>query len=110
MGMDDVFSTGSVFVAAVTATVFSSKTRETARKGGVYGVAGALKVGDVMAGAARGAVRGIRGDEAAVNGAGKTAVATTRSTGSSSRRRTTSSNASTRRAATARSGGDASDS
>lgn len=64
MGLDDMFSTESAFVAAATAAVFSPKTRETIRRGAVYGVAGAIKAGDVVAGAARGVTRGIRGEQA----------------------------------------------
>ena len=60
MGLDDVFSTESAFVAAATAAVFSPRTRETLRRGAVLGVTGALKAGDVVAGAARGATRGVR--------------------------------------------------
>lgn len=63
MGLDDLVSTESAFVAAATAAVFSPRTRETLRRGAVLGVAGALKVGDVVSGAARGATRGVRGAE-----------------------------------------------
>jgi hypothetical protein len=63
LGLDDLMSTESAFVAAATAAVFSPRTRETLRRGAVLGVAGALKVGDVVAGAARGASRGVRGQE-----------------------------------------------
>ena len=61
MGVDDLFSTESAVVAAATAAVFSPRTRETMRRGAVLGVAGAMKVGDVVAGAARGAARGVQG-------------------------------------------------
>jgi hypothetical protein len=67
VGLDDFMSTETAFVAAATAAVLSPKTRDTLRKGAVYGVAGALKAGDVVAGAARGAVRGVRGDETAAS-------------------------------------------
>lgn len=63
MGVDDLFSTESAVVAAATAAVCSPRARETLRRGVVLGVAGALKVGDVVAGAARGAARGVRGGE-----------------------------------------------
>jgi hypothetical protein len=63
LGLDDLVSTESAFVAAATAAVFSPRTRETLRRGAVLGVAGAMKVGDVVAGAARGASRGVRGQE-----------------------------------------------
>lgn len=124
MGMDDLFSTESAFVAAVTATVLSPKTRETVRKGAVYGLAGALRVGDVMAGAARGAVRGIRGGGEA-SSAGETVGATApapvppapapvppapASTPPRPRRSTNSGAATRRAAATAKQGGDAAES
>jgi len=67
VALDDLLSSESAFVAAVTAAVLSPKTRDTMRKGAVYGLAGVLKAGDVVAGAARGAVRGVRGDEAAAS-------------------------------------------
>jgi hypothetical protein len=63
VGLDDMVSTESAFVAAATAAVLSPKTRGAIRKGAVYGIAGALKVGDVVAGAARGVVHGVRGEE-----------------------------------------------
>lgn len=63
MGLDDLVSTESAVVATATAAVFSPRTRETLRKGAVLGVAGVLKVGDVVTGAARGVVRGVKGEE-----------------------------------------------
>ena len=45
---------------AATAAVFSPRTRSVVRKGAVYGLAGALKVGDVVASTTRGAFRGAR--------------------------------------------------
>jgi hypothetical protein len=75
----------SAFVAAATAAVFSPRTRETLRRGAVLGVAGALKVGDVVVGAARGATRGVRGQEKASTRSGNTRSA------SSSRKRSSSS-------------------
>ncbi len=63
-------STESALVAGVTAAVFSPRTRETLRRGAVLGVAGALKVGDVVTGAARGATRGVRGQQTAASGSG----------------------------------------
>jgi hypothetical protein len=74
VGLDDMVSTESAFVAAATAAVLSPKTRATIRKGAVYGVAGALKAGDVVAGAARGVVRGVRGDGTAVADAAPTSA------------------------------------
>lgn len=63
MGLDDLISTESALIAGATAAVLSPRTRETLRRGAVLGVAGALKAGDVIAGAARGAARGVRGNE-----------------------------------------------
>lgn len=93
MGLDDLMSTETAFVAAATAAVFSPRTRETLRRGAVLGVAGALKVGDVVAGAARGATRGVRGEEKApapdtAGGNGGTKGTRTRRASSSSSRRT----------------------
>jgi hypothetical protein len=75
VGLDDMLNTESAFVAAATAAVLSPKARHTLRRGAVYGVAGALKAGDVVAGAARGVVHGVRGggsvvSDAVDNGAG----------------------------------------
>jgi len=67
MGIEDLASSESAVVAAATATVLSPRVRETLRRGAVYGVAGALKVGDVVAGAARGAARGVRTEQMATN-------------------------------------------
>lgn len=70
MGLDDVVSTESAIVATATAAVFSPRTRETLRRGAVFGVAGLLKAGDVVAGAARGVARGVRGQERVTTPAG----------------------------------------
>ena len=84
MGLDEMMSTETAFVAAATAAVLSPKTRDVIRKGAVYGVAGALKVGDVVAGAARGAVRGVRsGDGATSDAAAAASSRTTKSTATS---------------------------
>jgi hypothetical protein len=45
-------------VVGATAVAISPKARGVARKGMVYGLAGALTVGDVVSSAARGAARG----------------------------------------------------
>jgi hypothetical protein len=60
MGIEDVASRESAFVAAATAAVLSPRVRGVLRRGAVYGVAGALKAGEVVAGAARGAARGFQ--------------------------------------------------
>jgi len=70
MELDDLASTESAVAAAAAATVFSPRVRGVLRRGAVYGVAGALKAGDVVVGAARGAARGMRdGAEHAGDGA-----------------------------------------
>jgi hypothetical protein len=55
MGMLDP---GRGLTVAATALALSPEARRVARRGLVYGVAGALKGGEVAASAARGAVRG----------------------------------------------------
>lgn len=97
MGLDDVISTQSAFVAAATAAVFSPRTRETIRKGAVIGVAGALRAGDVVAGAARGVAHGVRGPEPQSSSNGTTARA------ASSSRRTSSGRSSSGRSSSGRS-------
>lgn len=59
-----------VAVAATTA-LLSPRAREVARKGAVYGLAGVLKVGDVVVGTARGAARGASEGVSGSNGASK---------------------------------------
>jgi hypothetical protein len=66
---------------AATAAVLSPRAREVARKGAVFGLAGALKAGDVVASTARGAVRGAQGSVRGGSGDG-------RATSRSSSRRT----------------------
>lgn len=84
MALDDVFSTESAFVAAATAAVFSPRTRETLRRGAVLGVAGALKAGDAVAGAARGATRGVRSQVSSDGAGGSSRSSSSRSSGRSS--------------------------
>ena len=43
---------------AATATALSPRAREVVRKGAVYGLAGVMKAGDVVASTAKGAARG----------------------------------------------------
>jgi hypothetical protein len=52
---------------AATAAALSPRAREVARRGAVYGLAGALKLGDVVVSTARGAARGA---EAGISGSG----------------------------------------
>lgn len=77
MGLDDVASSESAFVVAAAAAIFSPRVRGVVRQGAVYGVAGALKAGDVIAGAARGAASGMRdGSSVAGSAASEPAAAT----------------------------------
>jgi hypothetical protein len=66
---------------AATAAVLSPRARQVFRKGAVYGLAGALKAGDVVVATARGAARGVQGGVGGGDGDG--------STGSRSARRRT---------------------
>src|SRR5204862_6068645 len=54
-------------VAAATAAAVSPRARELFRRGAVYGLAGVLKAGDVVAATARGAVRGAKDGAAGVS-------------------------------------------
>jgi hypothetical protein len=57
-------------VVGATAVAISPKARGVARKGMVYGLAGALTVGDVVSSTARGAARGAtQGVQGSPNGA-----------------------------------------
>ena len=47
-------------LVGTTAVALSPKARSVARKGAVYGLAGALKAGDVVSSTVRGAARGAR--------------------------------------------------
>lgn len=49
-----------VVAVAGTAAALSPRARSIARKGVVYGLAGVMKAGDVVASAARGAARGVQ--------------------------------------------------
>jgi hypothetical protein len=57
---------------AATAAVLSPQAREVFRKGAVYGLAGALKAGDVVVSTARGAARGAQGSVGGGSGDGRT--------------------------------------
>lgn len=57
-----------VVAVAATAAVLSPRARRAARTGLIYGVAGALKAGDLAVAAARGAARSVRPAEPAANG------------------------------------------
>jgi hypothetical protein len=70
---------------AATAAVVSPRARSLLRRGAVYGLAGALKAGDFVFGAARGAVRG-----AAAGVSDNGSAPRTRSTRASTSKRSTS--------------------
>jgi hypothetical protein len=60
MGIDDYVNAETGLVSAATAAAVSPRARELFRRGAVYGLAGAMRAGDVVVAAARGAVRGAR--------------------------------------------------
>jgi nucleoside phosphorylase len=59
-----LFEDEVVAAVAATAAVLSPRVRKVARKGVVYGLAGALKAGDIAVAAARGAARAAQATEA----------------------------------------------
>ena len=69
MGIDDYVNAETGLLTAATAAAVSPRARELLRRGAVYGLAGAMRAGDVVAAAARGAVRGARESVAQENGA-----------------------------------------
>ena len=69
MGIDDYVNAETGLLTAATAAAVSPRARELLRRGAVYGIAGAMRAGDVVAAAARGAVRGARESIAQENGA-----------------------------------------
>lgn len=91
MGLDDVMSSESAIVAAATAAVLSPRTRETVRRGAVYGVAGVLKAADTVTDVAAGVVRGVRGQVAGNSGASSSRSAGSGSGSSGSRPRSSAS-------------------
>lgn len=68
MGIDDYVNAQTGLMGAATAAAVSPRARELLRRGAVYGLAGAMRAGDVVAAAARGAVRGARESIAQENG------------------------------------------
>lgn len=68
MGLDDYVNPEAGLMTAATAAAVSPRARELLRRGAVYGLAGAMRAGDVVAAAARGAVRGARESVAQENG------------------------------------------
>jgi hypothetical protein len=59
MAADDFMESEVAIAAAATAALLSPRVRDVARKSAVYGVAGVLAAGRVVAGVARGAGRGV---------------------------------------------------
>ncbi len=68
MGIDDYVNAETGLISAATAAAVSPRARELFRRGAVYGLAGAMRAGDVVVAAARGAVRGARDGVAAEDG------------------------------------------
>jgi hypothetical protein len=67
---------------AATAATMSPKVRDVMRRGAVYGLAGAMRAGDVVLGTARGAARGAQegfsgGDGRGASSGGSASPATT---------------------------------
>lgn len=60
MAIDDYLESQVGVAVAATAAVLSPRARAVLRRGAVYGLAGALKAGDVVAATARGTARGVR--------------------------------------------------
>lgn len=58
-----------VGILAATTVALSPRVRRVARQGAVYGLAGALKAGDVVMSTARGAVRGAQAGVSGEDGA-----------------------------------------
>ncbi len=93
MAFDDYVNPQAGLMTAATAAAVSPRARELLRRGAVYGLAGAMRAGDVVAAAARGAVRGARESVAEENGR---AGGSQKSGGSEKKARTTSGKGGTR--------------
>ena len=61
MDVDDLVASEVVVAVAATAVVFSSRMRRMARRGLVYGVAGALSAGDMLSSFGKGVAGGVQG-------------------------------------------------
>ena len=59
MALDDFLDSEVAVAVAATAVALSPRARRVLRRGAVYGVAGALKAGDVLTAAARGVASGV---------------------------------------------------
>ena len=84
MALDDMMESEVGLAVVATAAAISPRARNILRRGAVYGLAGALKAGDVVVGAARGVVRGAA-DGASGNASPAAQPRSTRSTSRSTR-------------------------
>jgi hypothetical protein len=57
MAVDDYMESEIAVAVAATAALFSPRVRSTMRRALIYGIAGAMRAGDAIAGAARGVTR-----------------------------------------------------
>ncbi len=60
MDVEDIVSSEVAIAVAATAAVLSSRVRRVARRGLVYGVAGALSAGDMMMSFGKGVASGVQ--------------------------------------------------
>lgn len=101
MGLDDYVNAETGLMSAATAAAVSPRARELLRRGVVYGLAGAMRAGDVVVAATRGAVRGARESIAQENGTATASQSGAR-TGQRGSTRSTAARGSTRSSAGAR--------
>jgi hypothetical protein len=66
MDVEDLVTSEVVVAVAATAAVLSSRVRKVARRGIVYGVAGALSAGDMLSSFGKGMAGGIQNAAGAV--------------------------------------------
>jgi hypothetical protein len=84
VALDDLIETEIGVAVAATAAVVSPRARGLLRRGAVYGLAGAMKAGDVVFGAATSAVRGVAAGVGS-NGSSARSSRSTASRGTTSR-------------------------
>lgn len=70
MDVEDLATSEVLIAVAATAAVLSSRARHAARRGLVYGVAGALSAGDVMMSFGKGIAGGVQSATQSVRGPG----------------------------------------
>jgi hypothetical protein len=75
MGLDDFVDAEVGVAVAATAAILSPRAREVMRRGAVYGLAGVLTAGDLVASAVRGVASGARGVAADAGGDGRASAA-----------------------------------